>query len=175
MVSFRAEHTINSCLNAFPFILHTIAIVPIAPTELPEACLTEHPCDFSIGVFGKYLFQKSVLMHEQFAPVSTIAVTVEFNVSFTVRDIISICFLLSKVFTVYSIRSWSASHSSLFALSVSYSSELEDKRSKYFTRSDPSELTEVSSGRLVSEVSFSLSLLYGLSFCTTLTCFPDFT
>ena len=64
MVSFRAEHTINLCLNALPFILHTISTVPIAPMEPPEACLTEHPHDFSIGVFGKYLFRKSVLMHE---------------------------------------------------------------------------------------------------------------
>ena len=111
-------------------------------------------------------------MQEQLAPVSTIANTVEFDASLTVIEIVNIGFLVSNILTVYFSRPCSSSHSSSSELPPeSYSSELDKRRSKYFSLPEPFELTEVSSGKVVSEASFSLSLLAEGSFnCSMLTC-----
>ena len=99
-----------------------------------------------------------MLIQEQLAPVSIIAGTVKFWLSFMVSEIISIGFLFSIMLTVYFSKPDSSSHSSLSELLLeSYSLELEDSRSKYFTLDESSELTDVSSGKVVSDSSFSLS------------------
>ena len=98
------------------------------------------------------------MIQEQLAPVSIIAGTVEFWLSFVVSEIISIGFLFSIMLTVYFSKPDSSSHLSLSDLLLeSYSLDLEDSRSKYFALDESSELTDVSSGKVVSDSSFSLS------------------
>ena len=99
-----------------------------------------------------------MLIQEQFAPVSIIAGTIEFRLSFMVSEIINMGFLFSIMLTIYFSKPDSSSHSSLSELLLkSYSLELEESRSKYFTLDESSELTDVSSGKVVSVSSFSLS------------------
>ena len=99
-----------------------------------------------------------MLIQEQLAPGSIIAGTVEFWLSFMVSEIISIGFLFSIMLTVYFSKPDSSSHLSLLELLLkSYSLELEDNRSKYFTLDELSELTDISSSKVVSDSSFSLS------------------
>ena len=168
----RAEHTINLCLNVWPSIVNAISIMPGAPTELPEACLTMRVHSFSNFLFGKYLFWKSSLTQEQLAPVSTIADTIDLDTSFTVIEIVNIGFFASSRLTVCGSSPHSSSLSSpsesLFEPS---SSDMDERRWKYFDFPEPSELPEVSSGKVVSDISFSLSLHEGISWAwTMLTC-----
>ena len=96
-----------------------------------------------------------MLIQEQLAPVSIIAGTMEFWLSFMVSEIINIGSLFSIMLTLYFSKPDSSSHSSLSELLLeSYSSELEGSRSKYFTFDESSELTDVSSGKVVSDSSF---------------------
>ena len=99
-----------------------------------------------------------MLIQEQLAPISIIAGTVEFWLSFMVSEIISIGFLFSIMLTVYFSKPDSSSHSSLSELLLkSYSLEPADSRAKYFSLDESSELTDVSFGKVVSDSSFSLS------------------
>ena len=83
-----------------------------------------------------------ILIQEQFAPVSIIAGTIEFWLSFMVSEIINIGFLFSIMLTVYFSKPDSSSHLSLSELLLeSYSLELEESRSKYVTLDESSELT----------------------------------
>ena len=111
-------------------------------------------------------------MKEQLAPVSTIADTVDLDTSFTVIEIVNIGLFVSSRLTVYGSSPRSSSHSSPSeSLFESSSSEVDERRSKYFDFPEPSELPEVSSGKVVSDISFSLLLLEEISWtCTTLTC-----
>ena len=99
-----------------------------------------------------------MLILEQFAPVSIIAGTIEFWLSLMVSEIINMGFLFSIMLTVYFSRPDSSSHSSLSELLLeSYSLELEESRSKYFILGETLELSDVSSGKVVSDSSLSLS------------------
>ena len=99
-----------------------------------------------------------MLIQEQFAPVSIIAGTIEFWLSLMVSEIINMGFLFSIMLTVYFSKPDSSSHLSLSELLLeSYSSELEESRSKYFALDESSELTNISSGKVVPDSSFLLS------------------